>query len=118
MSRDEQILEARFIGEVPEALLVQFTTVDALGAVVPKILTGYAVKFVIEDAAGVSLPAAGAAAIVDADQGQVSYSWAAADLDAEGWFTGQFWLFRAPEKPASRLFRWQVRRGTAAPAFP
>ena len=53
-------------------------------------LTGAAVKFSMDDEAGVAKVDAVAAVLDDATNGKVKYQWGATDTDTEGVFLGQF----------------------------
>lgn len=72
-------------------------------------LTGATLTFSMVTEAGVVKVSSAAAALSDAPNGKVKYEWAAADVDTEGTFFGQFTItvsakdYRVPNNDDQRL---------------
>lgn len=98
-------------GEKPAPLQYQYF--DWNGAVID--LTGYTAKFVWHTIGGAATT--GNAALVDAANGRVEYTWSGAEFGIPGRAEGQFVVGNGTNRWISKRIRWAVQ-GFVGPTVP
>jgi hypothetical protein len=97
-------------GEVPDPLSYTFLYADGT----PINLTGYQARFAYAEQAARDAPVSRTAALGPAD-GEVVYTWEAADLAVPGRYVGELWAGDGTLRYASVRVRWNVHRPVGPP---
>lgn len=101
-----RINEPFTVGEKPDPLEYQF--LDANGSAMP--ITGYTAKFSTREAFALApLINIATAAITDAANGKVTYTWTGAEFVAAGHFRAELWVGNGTQRYASVIIEYDVR---------